>query len=78
MFEKCRICEGTCEKILVLGNGHLLDQVLRRNGIFSENSPQGAWDNIVEKKLLEFEESGHFSCFRATTPLSRGILKSKG
>ena len=43
----------------------------------SENSPQGAWDNIAEKMLLEFAESGH-PVFRATTPLSRGILKSKG
>ena len=43
----------------------------------SENSPQGAWDNIVEEMLLEFEESGH-PIFRATTPLSRCILKSKG
>ena len=43
----------------------------------SENSPQGAWDNIAEQKLLEFAESGH-PIFRATTPLSRGILKSKG
>ena len=43
----------------------------------SENSPQGAWDNIAEKMLLEFEESGHL-VFRATTPLSRGTLKSKG
>ena len=43
----------------------------------SENSPQGAWDNIAEKMLLEFAESGH-SVFRATTPLSRGALKSKG
>ena len=43
----------------------------------SENSPQGAWDNIAEKMLLEFPESGH-PVFRATTPLSRGTLKSKG
>ena len=43
----------------------------------SENSPQGAWDNIAEQMLLEFAESGH-PTFRATTPLSRGILKSKG
>ena len=43
----------------------------------SENSPQGAWDNIAEQMLLEFAESGH-PIFRATTPLSRGILKSKG
>ena len=43
----------------------------------SENSPQGAWDNIAEKMFLEFAESGH-PVFRATTPLSRGKLKSKG
>ena len=43
----------------------------------AENSPQGAWDNIAEKMLLEFAESGH-PTFRATTPLSRCILKSKG
>ena len=43
----------------------------------SENSPQGAWDNIAEQMLLEFAESGH-PTFRATTPLSSCILKSKG
>ena len=43
----------------------------------SENSPQRAWDDIAEQMLLEFAESGH-PTFRATTPLSRGILKSKG
>ena len=43
----------------------------------SENSPQGAWDNIAEQMLLEFAESGH-PTFRATTPLSGGQLKSKG
>ena len=43
----------------------------------SENSPQGAWDHIAEEMLLEFAESGH-PTFRATTPLSRGQLKSKG
>ena len=43
----------------------------------AENSPQGAWDNIAEEMLLELAESGH-PTFRATTPLSRGILKSKG
>ena len=42
-----------------------------------ENSPQGAWDHIAEQMLLEFAESGH-PFFRATTPLSRSILKSKG
>ena len=43
----------------------------------SENSPQGAWNNIAEQMLLEFAESG-YPVFRATTPLSRGALKSKG
>ena len=43
----------------------------------SENSPQGAWDHIADGMLLEFAESEH-PTFRATTPLSRGILKSKG
>ena len=42
-----------------------------------EDSPQGAWDSIAEEMLLEFAECGH-PTFRATTPLSRGILKSKG
>ena len=43
----------------------------------AENSPQGAWDHIADEMLLEFAESGH-PTFRATTPLSRGTLKSKG
>ena len=43
----------------------------------SENSPQGAWDHVAEEMLLEFAESGH-PIFRATTPLSRGALQSKG
>ena len=42
-----------------------------------ENSPQGTWDQRADEMLLEFAESGH-PIFRATTPLSRGKLKSKG
>ena len=42
-----------------------------------ENSPQGIWDHIAEKMLLEFAESG-CPIFRATTPFSRCKLKSKG
>ena len=42
-----------------------------------ENSPQGIWDHIADKMLVEFAESG-CPIFRATTPLSRGKLKSKG
>ena len=42
-----------------------------------ENSPQGIWDHIADKMLLEFAESG-CPILRATTPLSKGNLKSKG
>ena len=42
-----------------------------------ENSPQVIWDHIADKMLLEFAESGCL-IFRATTPLSRGTIKSKG
>ena len=42
-----------------------------------EDSPQGEWYNIAEKMLLEFAESG-CPIFRATTPLSRSQLRSKG
>ena len=43
----------------------------------SEDSPQGEWDKIAEKMMLTFAESG-CPIFRATSPLSRGVLKSKG
>ena len=64
-------------KDLELVNGLSLDHVLRKKWYPSENSPQGAWDHVVEEMLLLFAESGH-PIFRATTPLSRGQLKSKG
>ena len=41
-----------------------------------EDSPQGIWDRIAEKMLVEFAE--RCPIFRATTPLSRGQLRSKG
>ena len=66
------------KKDLELVNGLALDQGSEKKWYSSENSPQGAWDNIAEQMLLlEFAESGH-PTFRATTPLSRCILKSKG
>ena len=43
----------------------------------SEDSPQGVWDNNAERMSLELAESG-CPIFRATSPLSRGRLKSKG
>ena len=43
----------------------------------SVDSPQGVWDNIAERMLVVFAESG-CPIIRATSPLSRGQLKSKG
>ena len=43
----------------------------------SEDSPKGEWDKMAEKMMVTLAESGH-PIFRATSPLSRGVLKSKG
>ena len=80
--------EKECES-----NAQLISQIAKRFGIgqwsflgpgsenrwytISEDSPQGFWDKMAEKMMLEFAESGH-PIFRATSPLSRGRLKSNG
>ena len=85
-------CEGKGNKQQCLRDADFVKTFARRFGIGqwsfigpgsekkwypSENSPQGAWDQNAEEMLLEFAESGH-PTFRATTPLSRGLRKSKG
>ena len=85
-------CEGKDNKDECLKNADFVNTFARRFGIGqwsfigpgsekkwypSENSPQGAWEHVAEDMLLKFAESGH-PIFRATTPLSRGQLKSKG
>ena len=42
-----------------------------------EDNPQGEWDRTAEKMLVELAESG-CPIISATSPLSRGRLKSKG
>ena len=42
-----------------------------------EYSPQGEFDKIAEQMMLTFAESKH-PVFRSASPLSRGVLKSKG
>ena len=42
-----------------------------------EDSPQGEWDKNAEKMMLTHAESTH-PVFRSTSPLSRGVLKSRG
>ena len=66
------------QRSLVLVNGHLFVQVPKTSGIlWRRNAPQGIWDHIEDKMLLEFGESG-CPFIRATTPLSKGNLKRKG
>ena len=40
------------------------------------DKPQGEWDRAAELMMIKFRESGH-TVFRATSPWSRGTLKSK-
>ena len=42
-----------------------------------DGKPQGDWDRVAELMMINFGESGH-PVFRATSPLSRGVLKTKG
>ena len=58
-------------------NGHLLVLVLKKWYCISEDSPQGVWDKMAERMLLEFAESV-CPIFRATSSSSRGRLRSKG
>ena len=43
----------------------------------NEDSPQGRWNHMTERMLVELAENG-CPIFRATSPLSRGRLKRKG
>ena len=43
----------------------------------SEDSPQSEQDTMAEKMMVTLAESGH-PVFGVTSPLSRGVLKSKG
>ena len=42
-----------------------------------EYNPEGEWDRVAEQMIITFAESKH-PIFRSTSPLSRGVLKSKG
>ena len=78
--EECLANAGVVKvlaRIFVVGQWSFIGPGSEKKWYSAENSPQGAWDHIAEEMLLEFAESGH-PTFRATTPLSRGILKSKG
>ena len=42
-----------------------------------ESKPEGEWDRVAELMMIKCGESGH-PVFRSMSPLSRGVLKSKG
>ena len=78
--EECLANVGVVKIIarnFVIGQLSFIGPCSEKKWYRAENSPQGAWDHIADEMLLELAESGH-PIFRATTPLSRGILKSKG
>ena len=58
-------------------NGHFSVLLQRKCSSISEDSPQGEWDKNAEKMMVTLAESG-YPVFRASSPLSRGQLKSKG
>ena len=59
-------------------DGHSSDLDQKRSGILLHDSkPQGECDKVAELMMIKFGESGH-PVFRATSPLSRRTLKSKG
>ena len=39
--------------------------------------PNGEWNRVAEIMMINFAESGH-PIFQASSPLERGVLKSKG
>ena len=58
--------------------GHSSDLDQKQSGILiSMKRLGGECDKIAELMMIKFGESGH-PVFRATSPLSRGTLKSKG
>ena len=78
MRVKCSTRFSTCKKIWsrtkVISRSWFREKVLFYQ---SEDSPQGEWDKMAEKMMVTLAESGH-PVFRATSPFSRGQLKSKG
>ena len=75
--EEC-LAKARLVSLYVQDNGHSLVPGSEKKWYsLKQDSPQGIWDNISQKMLVEFAESG-CPIFRATTPLSRGQLRSKG
>ena len=57
--------------------GHSSDMDQKQSGILLTTKDQGEWDKVAELMMIKFGENG-YPVIRATSPLSRGTLKSKG
>ena len=79
MFGQCQTHFSVCKKDLEKDNGLTLVLVLKRSGTVSVKTVHKEYGAIwlTEWMLLEFAESGCPN-FRATSPLFRSRLKSKG
>ena len=66
------------QRNLVLDNGHLLVQVLKRSGVLEKRIVHKELGIISRTKCCWNSQKADILFFRATTPLSRGTLKSKG
>ena len=67
-----------CEKDFLQEDGHLFGPGSEKKWCSThESKPQGQWDRVAELMMLNIGESRD-PVFRSTSPLSRGVLKSKG
>ena len=66
------------QRNLVLDNGHLLVQVLKRSGILVKRIVHKELGIISRTKCCWNSQKADILIFRATAPLSRGQLRSKG
>ena len=65
-----------CRKISSRSLDWDLDQKKKWYGTYSDK-PDGVWDEIAEKMMIEFSETAH-PILRASSALERGELRSKG
>ena len=75
--KNAELCEDICGKICNWAMVISLDQVLRKSGILPKTVHKEL-GTILRKKCCWNSQKADIPIFRATTPLSRGQLKSKG
>ena len=78
MCGKCQSLHPYLQGNSVLDNGHLLVQVLKRSGILVKRIVHKELGIISRTICCWNSQKADILFFRAKTPFSRGILKSKG